>query len=159
MTPSASELAELLEERDLSAGETLFVEGEEADALVLVAARRVELATRRGVETIAVGAGRTLGLLALFAVGARETSAVGVDASDLRLLRREEFLRFAEDHPRAAFRIARRGRRGGRAARARRTHGRRRFRRLTLANAASRLGRTRNPRVSLLRESSSARVS
>ena len=100
------ELAELLEERDLSVGETLVVEGEESDALVLVLRGSVELASRRSVEKIAVGAGGTIGLLALFAVGARETSAVGVDASDLWLLRREEFLRFAEDHPRAAFRIA-----------------------------------------------------
>jgi CRP-like cAMP-binding protein len=100
------ELAELLEERDLSAGETLFVEGEESDALVLVLRGSVELASRRSVEKIAVGAGGTIGVLALVAVGARETTAIGVDASELRLLRREEFLRFAEDHPRAAFRIA-----------------------------------------------------
>jgi CRP-like cAMP-binding protein len=100
------ELAALLEPRDLSVGETLFVEGEESDALVLVLRGSVELASRRSVEKIAVGAGGTIGLLALFAVGARETSAVGIDASDLLLLRREEFLRFAEDHPRAAFRIA-----------------------------------------------------
>jgi CRP-like cAMP-binding protein len=100
------ELAALLEPRDLSVGETLFVEGEESDALLLVLRGSVELASRRSVEKIAVGAGGTIGLLALFAVGARATSAVGVDASDLLLLRREEFLRFAEDHPRAAFRIA-----------------------------------------------------
>ena len=100
------ELAGLLEERDLSVGETLFVEGEESDALVLVLRGSVEIASRRSIEKIAVGAGGTIGVLALFAVGARETSAVGVDASDLLLLRREEFLRFAEDHPRAAFRIA-----------------------------------------------------
>ena len=100
------ELAGLLEERDLSVGETLFVEGEESDALVLVLRGSVEIASRRSIEKIAVGAGGTIGVLALFAVGARETSAVGVDASDLLLLRREEFLRFAEDHPRTAFRIA-----------------------------------------------------
>jgi CRP-like cAMP-binding protein len=73
---------------------------------LLVLRGSVELASRRSTEKIAVGAGGTIGLLALFAVGARETSAVGADASDLLLLRREEFLRFAEDHPRAAFRIA-----------------------------------------------------
>jgi CRP-like cAMP-binding protein len=100
------ELAELLEERDLSAGETLFVEGEESDTLVLVLRGSVEVASRRSVEKIAVGAGGTFGLLALFAVGTRQTSAIGAGASDLLLLRREEFLRFADDHPRAAFRIA-----------------------------------------------------
>jgi CRP-like cAMP-binding protein len=100
------ELAALLEERDLSIGETLFEQGDDADALVLVVRGRVELASRRSTEQVAVGAGATIGVLALFAVGTRETSLIGLDASDLRLLRREEFLRFAEDHPRAAFRIA-----------------------------------------------------
>ncbi len=105
-----------------------------------------------------VGAGGSFGLLALFAVGARQTSAVGADSSDLLLLRREEFLRFADDHPRAAFRIAAAvAAEVAQHARAV-TRRRRRFRRLTLADAASRLGRTRTPRVPLLRESSSARV-
>jgi NTE family protein len=100
------ELAALLEERDLSMGETLFEQGDEADALVLVVRGRVELASRGSTEKVEVGAGTTIGVLALFALGTRETSVVGVDASDLLLLRREEFLRFAEDHPRVAFRIA-----------------------------------------------------
>jgi CRP-like cAMP-binding protein len=100
------ELAALLEERDLLIGETLFEQGDEADALVLVVRGRVELASRRSAEKLALGAGTTIGELALFAVGTRETSAVGADASNLLLLRREALLRFAEDHPRAAFRIA-----------------------------------------------------
>ena len=57
-------------------------------------------------EPISVGAGETIGGLALFAVGSREVAAVGAESSELRLLRREDFLRFAEDQPRAAFRIA-----------------------------------------------------
>jgi NTE family protein len=100
------ELGALLEERDLSTGETLFEQGDEADALILVLRGRVELASRRSGEKVTVGAGDTIGVLALFSVGSRETSAVAAEASDLRLLRREDFLRFAEDHPRPAFRIA-----------------------------------------------------
>ena len=100
------ELGALLEERDLSTGETLFEQGDEADALILVLRGRVELANRRSGEKVTVGPGDTIGVLALFAVGSRETSAVAAEASDLRLLRREDFLRFAEDHPRPAFRIA-----------------------------------------------------
>lgn len=100
------ELAALLEERDLSIGETLFEQGDEADALVLVVRGSVDVASRRSGEHVALGAGAMIGALALFAVGTRETTIVGADASDLLLLRREEFLRFAEDHPRAAFRIA-----------------------------------------------------
>jgi CRP-like cAMP-binding protein len=100
------ELAALLEERDLSTGETLFEEGDDADALLLVLDGRVELRSRRRPDVLSLGAGEFLGGLALFAVGAREVSAVGGEASALRVLRREDFLRFAEDQPRAAFRIA-----------------------------------------------------
>jgi len=100
------DLTALLEERDLSKGETLFEEGDDADALVLVVNGCVELATRRRADTLALSAGGTIGALALFAVGTREMTATGREPSDVLLLRREEFLRFAEDHPRAAFRIA-----------------------------------------------------
>jgi CRP-like cAMP-binding protein len=100
------ELAALLEGRDLSAGETLFEEGDDADALLLVLDGRLELRSRRRPEPLSVGAGEVLGGLALFAVGCREVSAVGAEPTALRLLRREDFLRFAEDQPRAAFRIA-----------------------------------------------------
>jgi len=100
------DLAELLEERELSARETLFGEGDEADALVLVINGRVEIASPRTGERLSIGSGGTIGALALFAVGLREGEAVGVEPSELCLLRREDFLRFAEDHPRAAFRIA-----------------------------------------------------
>ncbi|MCU0670075.1 MAG: cyclic nucleotide-binding domain-containing protein [Myxococcota bacterium] len=100
------DLAELLEERELSARETLFGEGDEADALVLVLSGCVEIESPRSGERLSIGPGGAIGALALFSVGLREGAAVGVAESDLRLLRREDFLRFAEDHPRAAFRIA-----------------------------------------------------
>jgi CRP-like cAMP-binding protein len=100
------ELAALLEERDLSAGETLFEEGDDADALLLVLDGRIELRSRRRPDTLSIGAGEVVGGLALFAVGSRAVSAVGAESSALRVLRREDFLRFAEDQPRAAFRIA-----------------------------------------------------
>jgi CRP-like cAMP-binding protein len=100
------ELAALLEERDLSSGETLFEEGDEADSLILVLRGGVEITSRRSREKVVVGPGDTIGALALFEVGSRETRATGAEPSDLRLLRREDFLRFAEDHPRPAFRIA-----------------------------------------------------
>lgn len=100
------DLAERLERRNLAKGETLFAEGDEADALVLVASGGVEVSTRRSEETLTVEAGGALGALALVAVGQREASAAGAEASALWLLRRSAFLRFAEDHPRGAFRIA-----------------------------------------------------
>jgi len=100
------ELAALLEERDVSAGETLFEAGDDADALLLVLDGAVELTAGGSGATLRLGGGDAIGGLSLFAVGTRETRAVGREATALRLLRREDFLRYAEDHPRAAFRIA-----------------------------------------------------
>jgi CRP-like cAMP-binding protein len=100
------DLAELVEERDLSVSETLFDEGDEADAAILVLSGRVVIESPRSGERLSVGAGGTIGALALFSVGLREGDAAGAEPTQLLLLRREDFLRFAEDHPRAAFRIA-----------------------------------------------------
>lgn len=101
-----AEIAELLEERSLSPGETLFVEGDDADAMVLVAEGSVQVESRRTRESASLGPGTVLGGLALFAVGARETSATGADRAEVLLLRREDFLRLAEDSPRTACRVA-----------------------------------------------------
>lgn len=101
-----AEIAELLEERSLSPGETLFVEGDDADAMVLVAEGSVQVESRRTRESASLGPGTVLGGLALFAVGAREASAIGGDRAEVLLLRREDFLRLAEDSPRTACRVA-----------------------------------------------------
>lgn len=100
------DLFDLLEERDVSVGETLFEEGDDADALVLLLSGRLRIASRRRSEPVSLGPGAAIGGLALFSVGNRQVTATGAEPSEVRLLRREDFLRFAEDHPRAAFRIA-----------------------------------------------------
>ena len=99
------EIAALLEERRLSPGETLFQEGDEADALALVVDGSVELSSRRTPEKAMFGGGSVLGGLALLAVGTRLASAVGAERASVLLLRREDFLRLSEDNPRAACRI------------------------------------------------------
>jgi CRP-like cAMP-binding protein len=101
-----AEIAELLEERSLSPGETLFVEGDDADAMVLVTEGTVQVESRRTRESASLGPGAVLGGLALFAIGVRETSAAGADRAEVLLLRREDFLRLAEDSPRTACRVA-----------------------------------------------------
>lgn len=101
-----AEVADLLEARSLAPGETLFSEGDDADALVLVTAGVLEVDGRRTRESARLGPGAVLGGLALFAVGAREASAVGGERSEVLLLRREDFLRLAEDSPRTACRVA-----------------------------------------------------
>jgi len=100
------EVADLLEERSLSPGETLFVEGDDAEAMVLVAGGTVQIESRRVPGPASLGAGAVFGGMALFAVGARETSASGAERAEVLLLRREDFLRLAEDSPRTAYRIA-----------------------------------------------------
>jgi CRP-like cAMP-binding protein len=100
------EVAELLEPRELSPGETLFAEGDEADALVLVVNGSLRLASRRAREEATVGGGSQLGGYSLFAVSTRQTSAVGAERARVLLLRRHDFLRLAEDSPRTACRIA-----------------------------------------------------
>jgi CRP-like cAMP-binding protein len=100
------EVAERLEERELSPDETLFAEGDEADALVLVVDGCLRLSSGRSRETATLPGGSLLGGFSLFAVGTRETTAVGSERSRVLLLRREEFLRLAEDSPRTACRVA-----------------------------------------------------
>jgi CRP-like cAMP-binding protein len=99
------EIAELLEERHLSPGETLFQEDDEADALALVVDGSVQLTSRRSAETAVFGGGSVLGGLALLAVGTRQATAIGAEPASVLLLRREDFLRLVEDSPRTACRI------------------------------------------------------
>jgi CRP-like cAMP-binding protein len=101
-----AEVADLLEARSLSPGETLFSEGDDADSLVLVTGGSLEVGCRRSRESAKLGPGTVLGGLALFAIGAREASATGAERTEVLLLRREDFLRLAEDSPRTACRVA-----------------------------------------------------
>lgn len=101
-----SDIADLLEERILSPGETLFALGDDAEALVLVVEGAVTISSPRVAEPAQLGAGAVIGGAALFTVGARESSAAGAERSQLLLLRREDFLRLAEDNPRTACRVA-----------------------------------------------------
>ena len=100
------EIAELVEERHLSPGETLFHEGDEAEALVLVVDGTLEISSRRADEKASFGGGSVIGGFALLSVGTRQSSAVCSDRASVLLLRREDFLRLAEDSPRTACRVA-----------------------------------------------------
>ncbi|NNL86444.1 MAG: cyclic nucleotide-binding domain-containing protein [Myxococcales bacterium] len=98
-------LVELLEERELQAGEALFLEGEESDGLVLVESGALRLTSERAGTLGLVSAGGSIGGMALVSVGQRELSAVAEEASHVRLLSRSAFRRLVEDAPRVGCRI------------------------------------------------------
>ncbi len=101
------EVAAVLEGRELSPGETLFHEGDEADAMVLVTEGMVELSRTSSAVKALLPMGSVLGGLSLFAVGTREATACGgPERARVVLLRREDWRRLAEDFPRVACRIA-----------------------------------------------------
>ncbi len=97
-------IEEILEERGLADGETLFAEGDEAEFLVLVSNGALVL-TSREEQGVALP-GTSLGECALFSFGMRRVRAVSQGSTIVWLLRREDFRRLVDDYPRTAFRIA-----------------------------------------------------
>ncbi len=95
---------EILEERPLADNETLFAEGDEAESMVLIGTGA--LALTGGAESGVAEAGMSMGECSLFSFGTRKVRAVSRGATTVWLLRREDFHRLVDDHPRTAFRIA-----------------------------------------------------
>ncbi len=105
---SESELelvADLLEERELAAGQPCFREGSEADGLVLVAEGTLALESRRKGDLGTAGAGAALGALSLVVVGPREATAIASEPTRVHLLTRTAFHRLLEDAPRTGVRV------------------------------------------------------
>ncbi len=98
-------LVDLLERRDLEAGEAAFREGEESDGLLLVENGGLRLSSERAGRLGVVGAGSCLGGIALVAVGQRELSAVAEEPSRVYKLSRSSFRRLVEDAPRVGCRV------------------------------------------------------
>lgn len=96
-----------LENRDLSHGETLFAEGDEAESLVLIVRGELGLTDPTG-ERGVLYSGESFGEFALFSFGQRALTATSRGKSEVWLLRREDFRRLIDDYPRTAFRIAER---------------------------------------------------
>jgi len=103
---SAEELADLstrLRRRRYARGETLFLEGDPGTSLCIVETGRLKLSLTsvEGREIILqlFGPGDVFGELALLDGAPRSANAVAVEASDVLLLARDEFLRFLEHHP------------------------------------------------------------
>jgi CRP-like cAMP-binding protein len=101
------ELAALLEPLEFEAGGVVFVEGDPAVGLLLVAEGSVRLSSTRTAESGEFGPGSALGALAIVDAGAREATAETLSRSRLWLLRRDAFEHFVERAPRAGCSVLR----------------------------------------------------
>lgn len=99
------ELFALLEIRTVAAGEVLFHEGDESDALLLLASGELEIESTHRVGLAVLREGAELGAFSLLAIGRREATAIAGADCELAILARGGFRRLAEDAPRAACRL------------------------------------------------------
>jgi len=100
------ELLELLDREELPAGELLFEEGDEADALYLVASGQLRIRSSRLADLGLIREGGALGSFSVVVIGKRESSAIAESDCVLYSLTRSGFRRLAEDAPRTACRLA-----------------------------------------------------
>ena len=96
--------SEVCQELAVDAGEQVFVSGEEADGLLLLAAGRLRIDGRGDLSAV-VGPGATLGALSLVVPGPREVSATALEPCRVFWLPRTGFRRIADDAPHAAVRF------------------------------------------------------
>jgi CRP-like cAMP-binding protein len=100
-------LAELLEERRVVDGKSVFREGSSGEGLVLLAHGQLNLKSKsRGGYVGSVVAPDHLGAISLFSVGTREVTAVAEGECTIWELSRSRLSRLGDDAPRAAFRLA-----------------------------------------------------
>ncbi len=100
-------LAELLEERSIPNGKSVFREGSEAEGLVLLESGRLKLKSRRtGGVVGSIEAPQHLGAVSLFAFGKREVTALADSPCKVWILPRASIARLLDDAPRAAYQLA-----------------------------------------------------
>jgi len=97
---------EMLDIGTFSPGEQLFCEGEEADTMLLILSGSVRIHSQSAGRLGLLCQGANLGCLSLVTIGRREVTAVAEAETTVAILDRAGFLRLAEDHPRAACRLA-----------------------------------------------------
>lgn len=100
-------LGSLFRMRQYARGETIFLEGDEGNAMYLIASGRVriQLTSADGREIVidAYGPGEIFGELALLDSEPRSADAIAQEATFLFWLQRSDFVTFLDTHPRAAM--------------------------------------------------------
>jgi CRP-like cAMP-binding protein len=108
-TEAIQKLAALCQTRMLTAGETLFMKGDEGDALYGLRRGQIQIETNTedGESLIlnVLGPGDLFGEIALFDGQARTANAVAAEATELFVLRRSDFIRCLESDVRLAVKV------------------------------------------------------
>ena len=90
---------------ELDAGTCLFDEGQEGDALLLIAKGGITIESSRFDGATELGEGEALGALALVQQGPRQVRAETASRSRILVLSRSAFQRIAAEEPRIACRL------------------------------------------------------
>ena len=102
-------IAALCVRRQLSAGEVLFVKGDEGDALYGIRRGQIRIATGteagKRLTLNVLGPGDLLGEIALLDGRSRTADAIAAEPSELFMVRRQDFLRLLEREPRIAVHL------------------------------------------------------
>jgi len=102
-------VASLCVTRSLAAGETLFLKGDEGDALYAVRRGQIRIATGSGtgrrLTLNILGSGDVFGEIALLDGRSRTADAVATEATELFMVLRRDFVRLLERRPAVAVRI------------------------------------------------------
>ncbi len=98
-------VADEIETLELDAGTRLFDQGEEGDALLLIAQGGVTIESTRFDGSVELGEGDALGALALVQQRPREVRAETASRSRILVLSRSAFQRIAVAEPRIACRL------------------------------------------------------
>jgi CRP/FNR family cyclic AMP-dependent transcriptional regulator len=108
-TEELGALATSLRRRRSARGEVLFIEGDPGDSLYIIEEGRVKIAltSPQGKEVVLtiLGPSDFFGDLALLDGEPRSADAIAVEACQLLLLRRQDFLSFIDAHPAAAKKL------------------------------------------------------
>lgn len=100
-------VVDLLEERKLPDGKSIFREGSESEGLVLLQEGRMKLKSKRTNAIVGiVEAPFQMGAASLFSLGPREVTALANGPATVWLLPRSGLARLSGDAPLAAFRVA-----------------------------------------------------